>query len=202
MTVYIVDDDPDARDSVEALVTSMGVRTRTFPSAEGFLQSYREGSPGCLVTDVRMLGMSGLELQDELKRRSIFLPVIVLTAFARTSVTIRAVKAGAVTLLEKPYEDDDLWDAIREALREDAARRARYESAQTVRRRIEQLTPAERQVMDYIVEGLPNKTIAGRLGVSLRTVEAHRHNVFRKMEADSVAALVKQVVQADRDENR
>lgn len=196
-TVYIVDDDPDARDSVQALVSSMGIRAESFASAEEFLESFRVGDPGCLVTDVRMLGMSGLELQDELKKRNTFLPVIVLTAYARTATTVRAVKAGAVTLLEKPYEEDDLWDAIRRALAEDGSNRARHEYLNDIRMRLARLTPAERQVMDLIVEGMPNKAIAARLDVSLRTVEAHRQAVFRRMEVDSVAALVKQVVQAD-----
>jgi two-component system, LuxR family, response regulator FixJ len=196
-TVYIVDDDPDARDSVQALVSSMGIREESFPSAEEFLESYCAGAPGCLVTDVRMLGMSGLELQDELKKRSIFLPVIVLTAYARTATTIRAVKAGAVTLIEKPYEEDELWDAIRRALAEDCRNRARHEYLNEIRLRLAELTAAERRVMDLVVEGIPNKAIAARLDVSLRTVEAQRQAVFRKMEVDSVAALVKQVVQAD-----
>lgn len=200
-TVYVVDDDPDARDSVGALVSSMGIRAETFASAEEFLDSYRPSGPGCLVTDVRMLGMSGLELQDELAKRNLFLPVIVLTAYARTATTVRAVKAGAVTLLEKPYEEDDLWDAIRRALEEDSRSRARHEYLQDVRTRLARLTPAERQVMDFVVEGVPNKTIAVRLDISLRTVEAHRQSVFRKMEVDSVAALVRQVVQANPDED-
>ena len=196
ITVYVVDDDADARDSVQALVSSMGIRTQSYPSAEAFLESYRDGDPGCLVTDFRMLGMSGLELQNELNRRNIFLPVVVLTAFARTPLTVRALKAGAVTLLEKPYEEDDLWDAIRQALAEDATHRAQHEKIQTIQKRIAELTSTERQVMEYIVQGCPNKTIAKKLDVSVRTVEAHRHNVFRKMKADCVAALVKQVIQA------
>jgi len=200
-TVYIVDDDPDARDSVRALVSSMGVRAETFASAEEFLRSFRADSPGCLVTDVRMRGMSGLELQDELKKRDVYLPVIVLTAYARTATTVRAVQAGAVTLLEKPYEEDDLWDAIRRALAEDCSNRARHEYLRSIRTRLAQLTPAERQVMEMVVEGVPNKAIAVQLDVSLRTVEAHRQALFRKMEVDSVAALVKQVVQAGSQED-
>jgi len=199
-TVFVVDDDEQARMSVCALVRSMGLRAEAFSSAEEFLASYHEAPPGCLVVDVRMLGMSGLELQEELIRRGVLLPVIVLTAYPRTPVTVRAIKAGAVTLLEKPYDDDDLWDAIRRALAHDAARRSEHEHRQEIRRRAGQLAPAERQVMEMIVQGKLNKAIARQLDVSVRTVENRRREVFRKMQADSVAELVRLVIEANLDE--
>lgn len=195
--VFVVDDDEQARMSVCALVQSMGLRAEAFSSGEEFLDSYRESGPGCLVVDVRMLGMSGLELQEELNRRRVLLPVIVLTAYARTPMTVRAIKAGAVTLLEKPCADDDLWDAIRKALAHDATRRSEHERRQEIRACAGRLTPAERQVMTMIVQGKPNKAIARQLDVSVRTVENRRREVFKKMRAESVAELVRLVIEAD-----
>jgi FixJ family two-component response regulator len=196
-TVFVVDDDEKARESVCAVVESMGIPAEGFASAEEFLKRYREPRPGCLVTDVRMLGMSGLELQEELKRRNVLLPIIVLTAYARTPLTVRAVKAGAVTVLEKPYEDDDLWDAIRKALAEDAAGRARHERRRELRRRTDRLTPSERKVLDLIVQGKPNKSIAKLLDISLRTVENRRREIFEKMEARSLAELIRVALEVD-----
>jgi FixJ family two-component response regulator len=175
----------------------MGLPAREFPSAEAFLAEYQPGNPGCLVTDVRMLGMSGLELQEELNRRGIRLPVIVLTAHARTPLTVRAMQAGAVTLLDKPYQQDDLWDAIRRALARDAVSRAEATRRDELRANIASLTPAERTVLERIVQGQPNKLIAKQLGVSLRTVENRRQAVIEKMRADSVAELVRMVIEAD-----
>jgi two-component system response regulator FixJ len=196
-TVFVVDDDAQARKSVCALVRSMGINASAYGSAEEFLEKYVHGTSGCLVTDVRMLGMSGLELQEELTRREIALPVIVLTAYARTSLTVRAMQAGAVTLLEKPYEDDDLWEAVREALANEASTRHKHERRQGLRTRISCLTSAQRVVLDMIVEGKPNKMIAEVLDISLRTVENRRREVFERMEADSVAELVRMVIDAD-----
>ncbi len=195
-TVFVVDDDRQALRSVCALVRSMGVGAEAFASAEEFLEGCAEGRAGCLVTDVRMLGMSGLELQEELRRRRILLPVIVLTAYPRTPSTVRAVKAGAVTVLEKPYQDDDLWDAIREALARDSADRIEHQRREGIRRRAAELTPAQRTVMQMIVAGRANKTIAQELDVSVRTVENRRREVFEKMEAGSVAELVRMVIDA------
>jgi len=198
--VFVVDDDEQARMSVCALVQSMGLLAEAFPSAEEFLASYHEAGPACLVVDVRMLGMSGLELQEELNRRNALLPVIVLTAYARTPMTVQAIKAGAVTLLEKPYADDDLWDAIRRALAHDSTRRSEHERRQEIRGRAGRLTPAEHQVMEMIVQGKANKAIARQLDVSVRTVENRRREVFKKMQADSVAELVRLAIEADLDE--
>jgi len=198
--VFVVDDDEQARMSVCALVQSMGLRAKAFSSAEEFLASYHEAGPACLVVDVRMLGMSGLELQEELNRRNLLLPVIVLTAYARIPMTVRAIKAGAVTLLEKPYEDDDLWDAIRRALAHDAERRSEYERREEIRGRAGRLTSAERQVMEMVVQGKANKAIAKQLDISVRTVENRRREVFRKMQTDSVAELVRLVIEANLDE--
>lgn len=198
-TVFVVDDDLEACKSVCLLVKSMGLAAESYSSAEQFLERYERGRPGCLVTDVRMVGMSGIELIEELNRRQILLPVIVMTAFARTPITIRAIKAGAVTLLEKPYRDEELWDAIRKGLTEDAAKRTLQERREAIRTRIASLTPAERRVMDMVIQGKLNKAIAKELDVSVRTVENRRSEVFLKMKVESLAELVRLVIEADMD---
>jgi FixJ family two-component response regulator len=195
-TVFVVDDDEEALASVHALVRSMGVQALPFTTAEAFLDFYHEDSPGCLVTDVRMVGMSGIELQQEMQDRGIELPVIVLTAFARTSLTVKAMQNGAVTLLDKPYDDDDLWDAIRLGLQRDQEMRAKRAQQRDLQDRMALLTPSERKVMDLVVAGLQNKSIAKQLDVSVRTVENRRREVFAKMQAVSVAELVRQVIAA------
>jgi two-component system, LuxR family, response regulator FixJ len=190
-TVFVVDDDPRARNSVCALVRSLGVDAQAFSSAEEFIDGYAPERPGCLVSDIRMAGMSGLDLQDRLKERGIGIPVILLTAYPRTSSTVRAIKAGAVTLLEKPYHDDELWDAIRNAIAQETAGRAESARDAEIQARAAKLTPSERAVMDLIVQGKPNKFIAAQLDMSIRTVENRRHEVFAKMGVTSVAELVK-----------
>jgi len=146
-----------------------------------------------------MLGMSGLELQERLRELDILLPVVVMTAYARTPLTVRAMRGGAMTLLEKPCEEDELWDAIRNALAQDAKDRATHERRRRLRHRIESLTPAQRKVMDRIVAGKANKVIAMELDVSIPTVEARRQEVFSRMQADSVAELVRLTIEAGPD---
>jgi len=147
-----------------------------------------------------MLGMSGLELQKKLQELNIALPVIVMTAFARITMSVEAMKRGAVTFLEKPCEENRLWEAIRDALAQDAATRTTFERHEEYRRRLAALTPAEREVLDLVVDGEANKVIAKRLGVSIRTVEARRHEIFRKTQVDSVAELVRLVIAAGPDD--
>jgi FixJ family two-component response regulator len=192
--IFVVDDDNQVRKAVMALVGAMGVETRGYASAEEFLAEYDGRRPACLVTDVRMLGMSGLELQEELLRRGESIPVIVLTAFASTPGTVRAMKNGAVTLLEKPCRDDELWEAVRDALAADRQSLAREQAREDVRRRLDTLTSKEREVMEHITAGDANKVVARKLGCSVRTVELHRRGVFQKMAADSLAELVRMVV--------
>lgn len=189
--VYIVDDDDDARDATAAIVAEMGVRTRLFASAEEFLELYDGHRPACLVTDVRMLRMSGLELQEELAKRGHNVATVVLTAYPATSVTVRAIKNGAVTLLEKPCSHLEQWDAIRTALAQDAAQHARDLRRLALVERLESLTPPERRVFELVVAGTPNKVIAHRLEVSIRTVEVRRQAVFLKLGVHSVAELVR-----------
>ncbi len=196
--IFVVDDDDQARKAVMALLAAMGVATRGYASAEEFLTEYDGRRPACLVTDVRMMGMSGLELQEELLRRGQSIPVIVLTAFASTAGTVRAMKNGAITLLEKPCDDDELWEAIRDALAGDRQAMAAEQSRNDVLRRLDTLTPKEREVMQYITAGDANKVVARKLACSVRTVELHRHGVFQKMAADSLAELVRMVVAVEK----
>ena len=196
-TVYVVDDDRQARESVCALVRSMGGRAESFESAERFLERYEAGSPGCLVSDMRMFGMSGLELQEKMVDERICLPVILITAFPKTHTTVRAIQMGAVNVIEKPYDDDSLWDAIRKAVAIDRDRRGQFEQLQAIQTRFHTLTDKEQKVLELIVAGSTNKTIASTLNVSVRTVENRRREVFEKMQASSVAELVKMAIRAD-----
>jgi two-component system, LuxR family, response regulator FixJ len=195
--VFVIDDDEKARKSVCALVGSLGLKAEAFSSAEEFLAHEAPSCPGCIVTDIRMIGMSGLDLQDRLNELGVRLPVIVLTAYPRTRSTVRAMKAGAVTLLEKPYDDEELWDAIRRALAQEAAGRAEAQRRRDIQARAALLTPAERHVMGLMVQGKPNKVIAKQLDLSIRTVEGRRHEVFTKMKVQSVAELVRLAIEGE-----
>lgn len=195
--VYVVDDDPAVRDSVSALVNSAGLRVQTFPSAEAFLQEYKPDKPGCLVTDLRMLGMSGLDLLETLQKSESPLPAILISAYADVPAAVRAMEAGAVTLLEKPCRNDQLVQAIHKALERDAAQRGTRTLQQDIKRRLATLTPEEYEVMQRMVAGKLNKVIANELLISLRTVETRRHKVLEKMKADSLAELVRMVVEVE-----
>lgn len=194
-TVYVVDDDPAARESVSALVTAAGLRVQSFSSAEAFLQDHRPENPGCLVTDLRMLGMSGLELLEKLQQSDSPLPVILMSAFADVPVAVRAMQAGAVTLLEKPCRNDQLIQAIHKALARDAEQRQARTRRQEIEQRLATLTQEEYEVMQRMIAGKLNKVIASELLISLRTVETRRHKVLEKMLAESLAELVRMVVE-------
>jgi two-component system response regulator FixJ len=194
-TVYIVDDDQGARDSLRALASSMGVRAEVFASAEDFLDDYDPSLPGCLVTDLRMLGMSGMELQEKLAADGIAIPVIIITAHAETSLTVRAVKKGAVNVLEKPCRDYELFDAIRDALAQDTSTRIEEAKQKDFKERFSTLSEDEQRVLELMTEGAANKVIARRLDVSMRTVENRRQRVFAKTGAGSLAELIWLVVE-------
>lgn len=198
-TVFVVDDDEGARNSVCALVESMGLRAQAFASAEGFLAHYTEARSGCLVTDLRMTGINGLELQEQLIQRGFSLPVIVLTAYARTPITVRAVTRGAVTVLDKPYTDDDLWDAIRAALAKDDVERKKAETRESVCSHFDLLTPLEKDILKLIVQGQPNKVIARELDISVRTVANRRAGILAKTGAASTAELIRLAVVSETD---
>ncbi len=194
--VFVVDDDPASREAVATLVEEMGVPARAFGSAEEFLDRYDGQRPACLVTDIRMLHMSGLELQEELDRRGMHMATVVLTAYADTPVTVRAIKNGAVTLLEKPCRDLELWDAIREGLSQDIQRCSADLRKRDISERLAKLSPSEEKVLELIIAGEPNKAIAAQLDISVRTVEVRRQSIYSKLQADSVAELVRLVMEA------
>lgn len=189
--VFIVDDDPAARDSVAALLGSKGVAYEKYPSAEDFLKNFDESRYGCLVVDVRMEGMSGLDLQARLRAEGVDLPVIVITGYGDVPSAVTAMRTGAITFLEKPCGDHELWEAICKAV--DGHRRQREGQVRLAElaTRIVRLTPQERQVMDKLLAGTPNKVIAAELEIGLRTVELRRANVMKKMGARSLAELVR-----------
>jgi len=189
-TVFIVDDDEASRDALALLLESMGLRVASFASARGFLDAYHPEQPGCLLLDVRMPEMGGLELQRVLKQRSIDLPVIFITGHGDVSMSVRAIKDGAVDFLEKPFPEAALLDRVHEAIARDARRRGQAVERAAALARFGQLTPREREVMGLVVSGLSNKAIANALGVSARTVETHRARVMEKMGAGSVPELV------------
>lgn len=190
-TVFVVDDDPAFRKSVTWLVGSVGLPVETFPDAASFLERVRPGIAGCLVADLRMPGMSGLDLQAELSQRDVAIPVILITGYADVPAAVRAMKGGAMDFLEKPMSGQELLDRIREALDRDVETRASNARRAELEARYARLTTRERQVLAEIVAGKPNKVIAADLGVSPKTVEVHRARVMEKMGVDSLADLVR-----------
>jgi two-component system, LuxR family, response regulator FixJ len=199
-TVYIVDDDAGMRKSLRWLVETLGVAVKIFPSAASFLDAYDDSMPGCLVLDVRMPEMSGLELQEELKARGIEIPVIVLTGYADVPSVVRAFKGGAFDFLEKPFSDEILLQRIQRALSLDRKRRRKRVAVGAVREGLARLTRRERETLDLVVEGLSSKQVASRLRVSFKTVEAHRASIMKKLGAEGVAHLVRMVVSARQSE--
>jgi FixJ family two-component response regulator len=189
-TVFVVDDDEEARDSVCALVKSMGGTSLAFASGDEFLTAYDPGRPGCLVTDLRMHGLSGLDLQLEVARRGWTVPVVLVSGYIGVQNTVQAMKHGAVDVLSKPYRDQDLWDAIQVAFRRDEQLRRELSHRDEIHRRFSQLTPEEQQVLDLIVLGQANKVVARRLDIGLRTVEDRRRRIMEKLNADSFASLM------------
>src|SRR2546422_5674376 len=191
--VFVVDDDAAVRDGLRRLLSSVGLRVEVFPSAQAFLHARRPDAPGCLVLDVRLPGLSGLDLQRDLADPDAALPIIFLTGHGDIPMSVRAMKAGAVEFLTKPFREQDLLDAIRSAIERDRAARQERQELTELRGRYASLTPRERDVLAGIVAGLLNKQIAGELGTSEVTVKEQRGHVMRKMQAGSVADLVRLV---------
>ena len=190
-TVYLVDDDPGVRRSAKELIESIGLRVQAFGSAREFLEAQRADAPGCLVLDIRLPGLSGLDLQRELAKTSSPLPIIFISGHGDIPMTVQAMKAGAIEFLPKPFRDQQLLDAISQAIERDSlARNERRELAE-LRRRHDSLTPREREVMTFVVKGLLNKQVGAELGMSETTVKLHRGQVMQKMKAESLADLVR-----------
>jgi len=195
-TVFVVDDDSAMRQSLQFLLESHGLHVETFATAEDFLEKYDPSMGGCLVLDVRMPGMGGLKLQETLVEREIHIPVILLTAHGDVPMAVRAMRAGAFDFIEKPSNDQLLLDRIQRAMARNHQRRADEQAVASVQENIEQLSPREREVMELVVEGMLNKQIAAELGISIKTVEVHRARVMDKMQADSLADLVRKAILA------
>jgi len=193
-TVFVVDDDEGVRNSLRFLLKSVGLTTRALASASEFLEVYKQNQLGCLVLDVRMPGMSGIELQQQLNLRGATIPVIFITGHGDIPMAVEAMQHGAFDFLQKPFRDQDLIDRIQRALERDAKNRAALTQHAKIRERFESLTPREREVLTLMTRGKPNKVMAAELGVSQRTVEIHRARVMEKSGADSLAQLVRMVL--------
>jgi len=194
--VFVVDDDPSIGDAIRLLLRSVGIPSRTFLSANEFLEAYDPRQPGCLVLDVRMPGMSGLELQARLREMESTLPIIFVTAHGDVPMAVSAVRTGAMDFIQKPFRDQELLDKIQEALEADARVRSERQDLEGIQDRLDALTPREREVLDLVVAGKANKNIARALGISQRTVEIHRARVMEKMGVRSVSMLVQLVMRA------
>lgn len=190
-TVFVIDDDAAARDSIATLLRSVKLPVEEFSSAQDFLAAYAPQRPGCIVLDARLPGMGGLELQERLSRHVPPLQIIFLTGYGDVPMAVRAIQAGAVDFLEKPFRAQQLLDRVYGAIQRDSEARAVATRLDMLRQRAESLTPRESEVMEHVVIGLPNKAIALRLGVTAKAIEAYRARVMRKMQAESLADLVR-----------
>jgi FixJ family two-component response regulator len=191
--VFVVDDDPSVRSSLKFLISTVGLHVETFDSAEAALQKLTPDAPGCLVLDVRLRGLSGLDLQSELAARNCQVPIVFITGHGDIPMTVRAMKAGAVEFLTKPFRDQDLLDAVHVALERDRARREQEKEITDLQQRFDSLTSREREVISMVVAGKLNKQIADQLGTAENTIKVHRSRAMDKMHAQSVADLVRMI---------
>ena len=198
-TVFVVDDDDAVRTSLRLLLKSVGLPVETFASAQEFLDGAEGDRAGCLVLDIRMPGMSGLELQQRLNETHSIVPIVFITGHGDVPMAVEAMQHGAVDFIQKPFRDQDLIDRINQALEKDRDNRAGLRERDAISRRMQQLTPREREVLGLVTQGKANKVIAGDLDVSQRTVEIHRARVMEKMGASSLAHLVRMVIEAQRE---
>jgi two-component system response regulator FixJ len=189
--VYVVDDDAAVRDSLKWLIESVGLRVQACASAQAFLDAYDRSSPGCLVLDVRLRGMSGLDLQADLARREIAVPTIIVTGHGDVAMAVRAMKMGAIDFIEKPFNDQELLERIQRAIDDDQTARRGGEEREQICALLATLSPREREVMDLLALGKANKEVADQLGLSTRTVEGHRARLMEKLSCTSLAELVR-----------
>lgn len=196
-TVYVVDDDPLIREALEQLIKSVGLKAYAFSSAREFLEKDLPDEPSCLILDIRMPGLSGLDLQDELTKRGLTIPVIFITGHGTVPMSVRAMKAGAVDFLQKPFEDQELLDAINNAIEQNKQTRKEQAEKRQIKRRVESLTSREHEVLVLVAAGMLNKQIAYDLKISENTVKTHRVRIMKKMKVESLADLVRIVEKAD-----
>ena len=196
--VYVLDDDAAVRQALERLVRSVGLDVRTFPSASEFQAAARVNRPSCLVVDVRMPGLSGLDLQESLSASGWSSPIIFITGYGTVPLSVRAMRAGAADFLQKPFEDQEFLDSIRQAIEREVDAWGERLRKSEIEKQIGTLTPREREVFVLVVSGLPNKRIAGQLGTSEKTIKVHRARVMEKMCAGSLAALVRMAQETER----
>ncbi|MCG7870651.1 MAG: response regulator transcription factor [Candidatus Thiodiazotropha lotti] len=193
-TVYVVDDDEEVRSALKLLFESVGLPVVCFASALEYLDRFDESLPGCLVVDIRMPGMSGLDMQEKLNELPLHPPVIIITGHGDVPMAVRAVQAGAVDFIEKPFRDQILLDSVHRAIEMDAEKRGEASRLSEIREHLNQLTPREREVLDLVISGMRNKNISEQLGITLSTVEAHRSRVMEKMQADSLSHLMRMML--------
>jgi FixJ family two-component response regulator len=198
-TVFVIDDDDAVRSSLRLLLKSYGLDAQLCASAEEFLANHDPDRPGCILLDVRMPGMSGIELQQQLNARGATIPIVFITGHGDVPMAVEAMQAGAFDFLQKPFDDNDLIARVQRAIEHNATQRARHHTRQDTRERLGTLTPRERDVLDLVVVGKANKVIAADLGLSQRTVEIHRARVMEKMDAASLAQLVRMVLDLERE---
>ncbi|MBN2215882.1 MAG: response regulator transcription factor [Pirellulales bacterium] len=196
-TIFIIDDDPAVRQALTMLVRSMNLQAEAFESAQDFLDAFDAARPGCLLIDVRMPGISGLALLEHFNREELPLPAIVMSAYGDVPMVVRAMKAGALNFLEKPCRDQQLWEAIQEALKWDKQHRDNIALRSGVHDRLQRLSAGERDVLRLLIEGKSNKTIASELKLSVRTIEVRRAKLMKKMRAESLAELIRLTLAAE-----
>ncbi len=198
VTVFIVDDDLDVRDSLRSLMESVRLKTQSYESAIAFLEDLDENAPGCLLLDIRMPGMGGMDLQEELVKRGVTLPVIIITGHADVPMAVKTLQTGAFDFVEKPYQGQLLIDTVWRAIRQDQKAREERAEHDSMRTRFLDLTPRESQIVDMVVNGMTSKTIASQLHVTTQAIDAHRGRAMKKLGVDSVAMLTRLALAADR----